>query len=469
MSRAEHPPAALLARFLRGEEHPAEGERVREHLEAGCVPCLLARHDLARSIHGEGEEALARAYSIRERRPPPTPEERSRLLVSVSRRVERLAWMEVLEERVAPGLLKELEALPRAERPHAIRHEARYQLLGVARYLTRLSREEARRDVARAEDLGELAVEAADCLDSRVYLPRTTADAGALAWAALGNARRVAADLVAAERDFRMSRERLAAGSGDDEVRAEYLSLLGSHRLSQAAFAEARKILAEALSLTESAGYEQVRRRLVLNLAKATGEGGDPERAVALLERSSPLLDRPGPDDLSHYRLQALGWWQVELNRPAEARAAFERVREPWLARMPGAADRERLFWLGARIAWAEGDLERADDELQGVRDAFRELGAHYDFALATLDQAVLYLEQGRTADVRRLAAEMLPVFESRALHRHALAALVLFQRTAEAEEATAAWVRELARYLRHARGNPVLRFPGAPATGEEG
>ncbi|HSL82826.1 MAG TPA: hypothetical protein VLF66_08620, partial [Thermoanaerobaculia bacterium] len=439
----------------------------REHLEAGCVPCLLARHDLARAIHGEGEEALARAYSLRERRPS-APEERSRLLLSVGRRLERLAWVEELEERVAPGLLRELEGLPRAERPHAIRHERRYQLLGFARYLTRLSREEARRDVARAEDLGELAMEAADSLDSRVYLPRTAADAGALAWAALGNARRVLADPVAAERAFRMARERLAAGTGAAEVRAEFLSLLGSLRRAQAAFAESRKVLAEALALAERAGEVELQKRLILKLAKSTGEGGDPEGAVALLGRSAQLVDQPVPEDLSHYRLQALAAWLAELDRPAEARAAFEQVKELWLSRMPGAADRERLFWLGARISWAEGDLDGADEQLQGVRDAFRELGAHYDFALATLDQALLYLEQGRTADVRRLASEMLPVFTSRSLHRHALAALVLFQRAAEAEEATAAWVRELARYLRHARGNPLLRFPGAPA-GEEG
>lgn len=108
--------------------------------------------------------------------------------------------------------------------------------------------------------------------------------------------------------------------------------------------------------------------------------------------------------------------------------------------------------------------MARAEGELRSLAEAFRDREHWYDYALACLDRAVLLLEQGRTAEVKQLAEEMLPLFASRAVRGPALAALVLFQRAAEAEGASVAWVRELAHYLRRARENPRLPFeePGA-------
>jgi tetratricopeptide (TPR) repeat protein len=270
-------------------------------------------------------------------------------------------------------------------------------------------------------------------------------------------------DLVGAERAFRTARERLAIGSGDDLVRVEYLSLLGSLRLSQAAFGEARRVLEEALALSRRLGTSEQEARIILQLTKALGEGVNPEAAVALLERSAPVFDHSGIGNMAHYRLHSLARWLADAGRLREAREVFEQARPLWLERLTGPADRQRIAWLGARIAWAEGDREQAQAELLAVRDAYRDQGAHYDEALVVMDLAALALEEGRTADVRRLAEEMLPVFTSRALHRHALHALVLFQRAAAAESLTVAWVRDLARYLRHARHNPHLTFRPAP------
>jgi len=53
-------------------------------------------------------------------------------------------------------------------------------------------------------------------------------------------------------------------------------------------------------------------------------------------------------------------------------------------------------------------------------------------------------------------------VFQTRRIHNHALAALVLFQRAAEAETVTVALIRDLGRYLRHAQNNPYLAYPSA-------
>jgi hypothetical protein len=60
---------------------------------------------------------------------------------------------------------------------------------------------------------------------------------------------------------------------------------------------------------------------------------------------------------------------------------------------------------------------------------------------LVSLELAGLYLEQGRTADVKRLMRQMEPVFRDQGVHAEARKALALFRR---------------------AQGDPRLRFEEA-------
>ena len=77
----------------------------------------------------------------------------------------------------------------------------------------------------------------------------------------------------------------------------------------------------------------------------------------------------------------------------------------------------------------------------------------HYNAALVALDLALLLSRQGRTEELKRLAAELVAAFESRAIHREATAALILFQRACEEERATAEMISRIASLLRK-RGN---------------
>ena len=120
---------------------------------------------------------------------------------------------------------------------------------------------------------------------------------------------------------------------------------------------------------------------------------------------------------------------------------------------------RDRLTWAGARIAWGEGDLEEAERDLLSLRESSEERDEVFDVCLVSLDLAALYLEQERTGDVQELARSLVPIFQSRRIHQQALAALLLFERAAEAERASLALVHEIAHYLRRARNNPYLAF----------
>jgi hypothetical protein len=82
-----------------------------------------------------------------------------------------------------------------------------------------------------------------------------------------------------------------------------------------------------------------------------------------------------------------------------------------------------------------------------------------YDVALALLEIAALLLEEGRTAEVKELTPALAQVFESRDIHREALAALRLFQVAAERETATADFAHRVLRFLFRARHDEGLRF----------
>jgi hypothetical protein len=85
-----------------------------------------------------------------------------------------------------------------------------------------------------------------------------------------------------------------------------------------------------------------------------------------------------------------------------------------------------------------------------------------YDAALVTLELAVVFLREGTTAMVKTLAAHMKPIFQSQGVHREAMAALTLFRKAAEQEKATLDLAERLVTYLRKARNEPELKFPGA-------
>lgn len=86
-------------------------------------------------------------------------------------------------------------------------------------------------------------------------------------------------------------------------------------------------------------------------------------------------------------------------------------------------ADLVRVDWLTARLAARTGRIEEAIATQEEVRKSFADQGLPYDAALASLDLAVLYLEEGRTAEVQELAREMAEIFKAQGIAREALAA----------------------------------------------
>jgi hypothetical protein len=100
----------------------------------------------------------------------------------------------------------------------------------------------------------------------------------------------------------------------------------------------------------------------------------------------------------------------------------------------------------------ALGRLGPAEAAFREVQHDFLERRMGYDAALVSLDLALLFTQEGCVEDLKRLAAELMPVFESRDVHREAIVALLMFQRACEEERLTVDLVRQFAEYLRRER-----------------
>jgi hypothetical protein len=111
------------------------------------------------------------------------------------------------------------------------------------------------------------------------------------------------------------------------------------------------------------------------------------------------------------------------------------------------------VLWCGGRIAAAAGPAAAAEASFRQAREGFIAEGMGYETALVSLDLACLLAEEGRLPEVRQLAAEMLPVFESRDVAAEAHAALYLFAQAAWSEGVTQELVAEVRRRVAAAHG----------------
>lgn len=362
----------------------------------------------------------------------------------------------------APALWEEIRSLSSKRQKSLVRTVPRFRTWGLCELLCWESVRLAAADAARAVEAAELAVLVSDRLKKdqpaeELWLYQLRA----LAWAHLGNARRVQGDLRKAEQAFGKSVEWWRASEPAMGNVLDYgsrlLDLEASLRRDQRRLPEARELLDRALLANQ--GEEESRRgHLLTNRAKILEEMGDLDGALALLREAEDFID-PERDPrsalcLRHNQLLLL----TTAGRQEEAARLL-----PEVARLSAALgndlDGVRLLWTRGRLAAGLGKAEEALHLLGRVREEFLARRIGYDAALVTLELASLHAREGRTSEVKALAGEMFPVFQSRDVPREALAALAFFHQAAERETVTADLAERLTAFLRKARYHPGLWF----------
>lgn len=359
------------------------------------------------------------------------------------------------DRALAPALFAELRPLPRKIQRERIKEEPRLGSWALCELLCLESQRACSRDLAYAAALADLALAVAEAVNEDSLWREKLLG---FALAHLANVLRVQGDFRASSRTFRKAREHWETGGSSHEGYLEE----GLLDALEASLRRDEHKFPEALSLLECAAANATGKRLrvqiAVNRSKLYEETGDLERAVAVLE-GIPDEDLPGDDDrlvlcIRHNHADYLS----KLDRFEEAQAILPSVRK-LSQKAGGELDHARLLWTEARIAAGVGDLSGAIEKLVKVRGQFSTRQMDYDTALVSLELGLFYMSAGRTEEVKTLARHMVPVFQSKQVHREALVALSLFRQAAEKETLTVELTRLTLDYLRKARHDPELRF----------
>jgi len=360
----------------------------------------------------------------------------------------------------APRLLEEIAALPQ-DRLALLHANPRFVSWGLCELLVRKSCQAAPEQASEALYLADLAVRVADLIpggepfeEQWVYQLRSLASAG------LANARRVLGDLPAAEKSFERADSWWEAGSAGigDVLGYEpiLLDLKAPLRTAQRRFPEALKLLDRAVDLFLGGQPEHrdphLAGRSLISKAFMLIEMGSSESAILSLKKANGLID---PERDPRLLLCVRHNLVDNLSKMGRHTVAADLLPDlQTLAKAQGSTlDRLRLNWVEGRVADGLGKHDQARELLTAVRQTFLAEGNAFDAALATLDLVISYLKQGKAAEVRDLADEMVIVFRDLGVSREALAAVLLFQEAARRETATADLARDIATTLSHTVG----------------
>lgn len=411
---------------------------------------------LERLVEGETPAVAPDGAYLRQHLPSRSAEDYRQAVAGAIRKAKRV-HAQLAEERreCAPVLRSCVEDRPEAASTPS--HESWAFVHG----LTIENWEIDHPDPPRAVKLARVGVDLATALDERKHGVERVHDLRALAYAKLGNALRIQSDFRRAEVSFAQASTHLTMGSGDPLVRARVqlakMSFYGNLERFGEAFELADRVVATARRFED----DHLLGKALLSRAYFESNAGHLNKALRLSYEGLRYID-----ERKEPRLVLVAWHNLILtltyqDRYKEAVDRLPHVRSLH-AKYGNRLDRLRLEWVEARVDLAQGKQDEAEAALERVRESFIRSDVGFDAALVSLDLAHAYAKQDRSEDMRRLAEQMIPIFESRDMHREAIAALLVFQRATEMDRVNVQFVEEVASFLRRSRGNPQLRFqPG--------
>ncbi len=382
------------------------------------------------------------------------PAEYGDLVASVMRRVAAKRHQVDRERNSAQGLLEELLQHPEERRQVLVRNSARFRNWHLCALLVEESLQSGSRQPQRAVQLAELGIEVAENLEDNASAPGTLADLKARAWACLSNALRMKGELSRSTEEALTTAERhLEQGTGDRLEEARLVGLKGALRGDQGRFEECFTLFDHAASIYLRYGEKHLLGRILIKKGLYCGYAGDPEQAIRLFYSSLERVDLSQEPRLMLAATHNLILNLNEMGRYEEAAQILEQKRSTY-EDFGDRIDLLRLRWLEGRLARSYGKIVAAEKALAETREAFIAEGIVLDAALVSLEMAAIYLEQGRTGAIKKLAEEILPIFKANESHRQAFATMILFQKAAEMERVTLSLIQDAMAKLTKLRHN---------------
>ncbi|MEO6191629.1 MAG: hypothetical protein ABIS20_01350 [Thermoanaerobaculia bacterium] len=457
----KHPHPTLLARFGRGRLQRHRNREVVRHLLTDCDDCrrvtshLLPTADVSARLEEESAPLSVDMPGAAQGDMPAI--EYGSAFERSWREVKRLQITLAAERSEAFELMRELLTQPFERQWESVTDASRQPTWAFCDLLLDTAREWGFQEPGRALELSRLGVEVAQRLDGAAYGESRVHDLVARAWAGLGNAQRIRSDFPAAEKSFARAERLLKNGTGDPVEKAQVLLLKASLRGNQQRFREAFLLLDRVMSLGDQCDDSHLCGKALIMRGFFLGLANDPEAAIRHLTEGLEKVDPAADPRLVIVAQHNLTLYLAEGGRYCEAVRLLESAR-PLYYQIGDQMSLLRLRWLEGKIASALGHFTEAEEFLRGVQKELIERELGYDAALLSLDLATIYARQGRSAEMRRLAEEMLPIFKSQDIHREAIAALFVFQKAAEMERVTLGLIRDVTGYLKESRATWSLR-----------
>jgi tetratricopeptide (TPR) repeat protein len=445
-----HISAELFRRFLRREVTRPESRQIVRHLLAECEVCSALA---TRLMDEEGYWFPKKAHGL-------SPEDYGEAFAAAAQfgnlQLQRSAVLRLRGwgqwSSLADLLPEERAALVEAD-PSFLHWGFYRALLDAAQWLGWSNPREAVAIVT-------LAVAVAGKLDPETVGGEDAAvDLEAMAWARLGNARRLASDLPGAREALNEAWRLQEEGSGNPLLKAQIIGLDASYVAAMGEFETALSVLEEALAIYRSAGDLHQEGRVLLKMAAAIGYV-EPARALRHVREALNLINTTKEPRLELCGQHDLAYFSVDAGRPEEALEILDRTR-PLYKQFPDDWAQLRLHWLEGRIARGLEHFDEAAATLRGVWRACTEKGLVYDALLVAIELAETYVASGKYLRAATFAAEVYPLLAERSLHRHALAAWLVLEQALERSAAEELAIRrdlfrKLALYYRRTWHNPA-------------
>ena len=413
-----HIPEELLERFLRLEASRQESKQVVRHLLSGCPRCLELAHrsalesGLFPSLEPGRKAGWEQAYKA----------VFTRALAFATQEEQKLA----LEKLRGWAQWAQLEPLSPQVRFVRVESDSRFHTFGLYDRLLEASRWYRRTEPAEAVDIVRLAILVTERLDPATLGEKRVADLKATAWAALGNAKRIAEDFEGSRRAFNEAWRILEGGTGDPTEEARLISLEASYMKDIGEFEVAETSLEEALQLYRKVRDTHEQGRVLLKMGEIIGHL-HPERGLAHIQNALALFEREREPLLEICAQHALAWFLNDSGQPEEALAVLERAR-PLYRQFRDDLIQLRMHWLEGRVAYRLGEYDEAESIFAQLWEEFRARNLNQEVVLVTIDLAQVLAAKGEPERAARLAAECYSIMKNWGLHKDALAAWLVFQ-----------------------------------------
>ncbi len=434
-----HPSAAELEGLLLGGLAKEQVKAAVAHLLQGCATCqtmlrtAAEKQRIDRRIRGSVLTAVVdQAYS----------DAIDRALATAQQELRAQEALALLVEEGTAAL---------AEGPRRLRGLPTFEAL------LRRSWDLRHDNPAQAVELAQRALSTVDTLSHEGLEAERVADLRCQAYAALGNASRVADNLTAAEEQLQEALSWYAEGTRDELLLARLADFQASLYTDQRRLDLASKVLDTAYAIYHARGEDHLAGRALISKGIYTGYANDPEGALRLLNEGLARIDTRSDPDLTLRAIHSIAWFMVDLGRFRDAQMLV--CQNFWRYERSHQVDLLRLRWLEGRAAAGLGDLELAERALLEVKRGFEASGHRYNAALASLDLAVVYLRQGRAADTQGAVLQASATFLDLRIGREALSAVLVLQSAFKQELMAQALLEKAVQFLRRVEHDPTVSF----------